>query len=130
LVLAGLPPPVVIDIASRALSFWNYQQDHEKMYQTVLANHAEKVSFGFFWRCLQFELENDYHSLICYAQRVAVLEKELTESKRKNEADAECKTPDFALPFFDKADLFSLYVADWRGQVASKASHPNSITAV
>jgi len=100
LVLAGLPPPVVIDIASRALSFWNYQQDHEKMYQTVLANHAEKVSFGFFWRCLQFELENDHNSLICYAQRVAVLEKELTESKRKNEADAECKTPDFALPFF------------------------------
>ncbi|GAA5846965.1 hypothetical protein JCM3766R1_004031 [Sporobolomyces carnicolor] len=63
LILAGLPPPVIIDIASRALSFWNYQQDHEKMYQTVLANHAEK--------------------------RVAILEKELNESKRKNEADNE-----------------------------------------
>ncbi|GAA5896410.1 uncharacterized protein JCM6883_006894 [Sporobolomyces salmoneus] len=61
LILAGLPPPVIIDIASRALSFWNYQQDHEKMYQTVLANHAEK--------------------------KVALLEKELFEAKRKNEAD-------------------------------------------
>ncbi|GAA5950929.1 hypothetical protein JCM3765_004631 [Sporobolomyces pararoseus] len=55
LIIAGLPPPVIIDIASRALNFWNYQQDHEKVYQTVLAGHAEK--------------------------RVAVLEKELTEAK-------------------------------------------------
>ncbi|GAA5875945.1 hypothetical protein JCM16303_004051 [Sporobolomyces ruberrimus] len=60
-ILAGLSPPIVIDIASRALSFWTYQQDHEKMFQTMLASNAN--------------------------QRVTVLEKELGEARRKNESD-------------------------------------------
>jgi E3 ubiquitin-protein ligase CCNP1IP1 len=42
-VLAGLAPPVIMDICSRALSFWTYQATQEVLYQeTKLKNIEEK----------------------------------------------------------------------------------------
>ena len=31
--LAGYSPDVIMDVASRAISFWNYQQNQELVYQ-------------------------------------------------------------------------------------------------
>ncbi|XP_032872579.1 E3 ubiquitin-protein ligase CCNB1IP1 [Amblyraja radiata] len=41
MVLAGLKPELVLDIAARALAFWTYQIHQERMYQEYSYNKAE-----------------------------------------------------------------------------------------
>lgn len=42
IVLAGMKPDTIMDIAMRAMSFWSYQVEQETMYQETLANHTRE----------------------------------------------------------------------------------------
>lgn len=42
IVLAGMKPDTIMDIAMRAMSFWSYQVEQETMYQETLANHTKE----------------------------------------------------------------------------------------
>lgn len=42
IVLAGLKPDTIMDIAMRAMSFWSYQVEQETLYQESLAKHARE----------------------------------------------------------------------------------------
>lgn len=37
MVLAGLRPEVVLDVATRAITFWSYQQHQEQLHQSVIS---------------------------------------------------------------------------------------------
>lgn len=37
MVLAGLRPEVVMDVATRAIMFWSYQQHQEQLHQTMVS---------------------------------------------------------------------------------------------
>ncbi|KAI9627558.1 hypothetical protein H4Q26_017342 [Puccinia striiformis f. sp. tritici PST-130] len=41
-VLSGLPPSIILDIASRALKFWDYQQSVEASFQKSVAKQAQE----------------------------------------------------------------------------------------
>ncbi|GAA97321.1 uncharacterized protein L969DRAFT_94381 [Mixia osmundae IAM 14324] len=41
-VLAGLSPSIIVDIVSRALNFWTYQQGQEKIFQEMLLKHSQE----------------------------------------------------------------------------------------
>lgn len=44
IVLAGMKPDTIMDIAMRAMSFWSYQVEQETLYQeNVAKHHAEKL---------------------------------------------------------------------------------------
>ncbi|XP_041975653.1 E3 ubiquitin-protein ligase CCNB1IP1-like [Aricia agestis] len=42
IVLAGLKPDTIMDVAMRAISFWSYQIEQETLYQESLANHSKE----------------------------------------------------------------------------------------
>lgn len=42
IVLAGMRPDTIMDIAMRAMSFWSYQVEQETLYQESLAKHARE----------------------------------------------------------------------------------------
>lgn len=42
IVLAGLKPDAIMDVAMRAMSFWSYQVEQETLYQEGLAKHAKE----------------------------------------------------------------------------------------
>ncbi|XP_045770031.1 E3 ubiquitin-protein ligase CCNB1IP1-like [Maniola jurtina] len=42
IVLAGLKPDTIMDVAMRAMSFWSYQVEQETLYQEDLAKHAKE----------------------------------------------------------------------------------------
>lgn len=42
IVLAGMKPDVIMDIAMRAMSFWSYQVEQETLYQENVAKHARE----------------------------------------------------------------------------------------
>lgn len=42
IVLAGMKPDTVMDIAMRAMSFWSYQVEQETMYQESIAKHMKE----------------------------------------------------------------------------------------
>ncbi|CAG9796807.1 unnamed protein product [Diatraea saccharalis] len=42
IVLAGLKPDTVMDVAMRAMSFWSYQVEQETLYQESMAKHAHE----------------------------------------------------------------------------------------
>ncbi|CAK1544493.1 unnamed protein product [Leptosia nina] len=42
IVLAGLKPDVIMDVAMRAMSFWSYQIEQETLYQETLAKHSNE----------------------------------------------------------------------------------------
>ncbi|CAH2208106.1 jg22794, partial [Pararge aegeria aegeria] len=68
IVLAGLKPDAIMDVAMRAISFWSYQVEQETLYQEGLAKHAkEKLN------CLE-EVNN---------LNIQKLKAELETSKRK-----------------------------------------------
>jgi E3 ubiquitin-protein ligase CCNP1IP1 len=70
MVLAGLRPEIVMDIASRAISFWSYQVHLEHMYQeNSVKTYRERLS----------QLEVSYEAL------VAKIKSEMTGLKRQIE---------------------------------------------
>lgn len=42
IVLAGMKPDTIMDIAMRAMSFWSYQIEQETLYQESMAKHARE----------------------------------------------------------------------------------------
>ncbi|XP_045492682.1 E3 ubiquitin-protein ligase CCNB1IP1-like [Colias croceus] len=42
IVLAGLKPDTIMDVAMRAMSFWSYQVEQEALYQESLAKHSKE----------------------------------------------------------------------------------------
>ncbi|KAK3753809.1 hypothetical protein QZH41_018473, partial [Actinostola sp. cb2023] len=59
MVLAGQRPEIIMEIASRALSFWTYQAFQERTYQEFVANKSkEKIS----------QMEQYYEQMISKAQ--------------------------------------------------------------
>ncbi|CAH0405537.1 unnamed protein product [Chilo suppressalis] len=42
IVLAGLKPDTIMDVAMRAMSFWSYQVEQETLYQESMAKHARE----------------------------------------------------------------------------------------
>ncbi|CAG9581126.1 unnamed protein product [Danaus chrysippus] len=42
IVLAGLKPDTIMDVAMRAMSFWSYQVEQETLYQETLAKHSKE----------------------------------------------------------------------------------------
>lgn len=42
IVLAGMKPDTIMDVAMRAMSFWSYQVEQETMYQENLAKHSRE----------------------------------------------------------------------------------------
>ncbi|XP_045524678.1 E3 ubiquitin-protein ligase CCNB1IP1-like [Pieris brassicae] len=42
IVLAGLKPDTIMDVAMRAMSFWSYQIEQETLYQETLAKHSKE----------------------------------------------------------------------------------------
>lgn len=40
IVLAGLKPDIIMDIAMRAISFWTYQMEQEALYHETIAKHS------------------------------------------------------------------------------------------
>jgi E3 ubiquitin-protein ligase CCNP1IP1 len=81
IVLAGLQPHVVMDVASRAISFWSYQVSEECSYQAHLTRRAVEVAKGAKERSAlglhkyKIELEND-------AEKIRTLQNDLMEQKR------------------------------------------------
>ncbi|XP_046961646.1 E3 ubiquitin-protein ligase CCNB1IP1-like [Vanessa cardui] len=41
IVLAGMKPDIIMDIAMRAMSFWSYQVEQETLYQESVAKHSK-----------------------------------------------------------------------------------------
>lgn len=42
MVLAGLRPEVVMDVATRAITFWSYQQHQEQLHQTLVSKSLKE----------------------------------------------------------------------------------------
>lgn len=42
IVLAGMKPDTIMDVAMRAMSFWSYQVEQETLYQESLAKHTRE----------------------------------------------------------------------------------------
>lgn len=42
IVLAGMKPDTIMDVAMRAMSFWSYQVEQETLYQESMAKHARE----------------------------------------------------------------------------------------
>lgn len=42
IVLAGIKPDTIMDVAMRAMSFWSYQVEQETLYQESMAKHARE----------------------------------------------------------------------------------------
>ncbi|KAI9603351.1 hypothetical protein H4Q26_002672 [Puccinia striiformis f. sp. tritici PST-130] len=89
-VLSGLPPSTILDIASRALKFWDYQQSVEASFQKSVAKQAQEV-VSFFPDCgIQQLIKGPGHSharVILFQQKAALLvqEKLNFKAQAKNE---------------------------------------------
>ncbi|XP_070543928.1 E3 ubiquitin-protein ligase CCNB1IP1-like isoform X2 [Ptychodera flava] len=83
MVLAGQRPEVIMEIASRALAFWAYQNHQERTYQEYMANKNKERNT---------QLEQYYEQILSRAQaevkalkgQIAALKKELETSKKRH----------------------------------------------
>ena len=55
MVLAGYKPEIILEMASRALSFWSYQVHNELMYQEYVSSKAKDKAL---------QLDQDYSAII------------------------------------------------------------------
>ncbi len=71
MVLAGLRPEVVLDMAARSLSFWSYQMAQDKNYHLLMAKH---------WRERCDELESSHQTLMTKIKNDREVENKKIES--------------------------------------------------
>lgn len=77
MILAGLKPDVICEIASRALSFWMYQSHQEKTYQEYMATKAKERAT---------QLEQYYEQIVARTNtELTNLKSQLTAAKKENE---------------------------------------------
>ncbi|CAB3991793.1 E3 ubiquitin- ligase CCNB1IP1-like [Paramuricea clavata] len=82
MILAGQRPETIMEICSRALSFWTYQAHQERTYQEYVSNKAKEKNV---------QLENYYEQLIAKSQQeisslkseISTKVKELEETKKR-----------------------------------------------
>ncbi|KAG0140536.1 hypothetical protein CROQUDRAFT_665072 [Cronartium quercuum f. sp. fusiforme G11] len=81
-VLSGLPPAIVLEIASRALNFWAYQQSMEATFQHMILKQAhERAATAEKDRDnIQNEAANEIRML---SERLTLSETELSNERRK-----------------------------------------------
>eukprot|EP00118_Oscarella_pearsei_P006060 m.27682 g.27682 ORF g.27682 m.27682 type:complete len:311 (+) comp30276_c0_seq1:75-1007(+) len=83
MVLAGQRPEVVMEICSRAISFWSYQAYYERTYQEYIASHAKE-------KCSQLQqyyeqaLSRSQTELQSLKQQVQGTKKEIEEEKKRS----------------------------------------------
>ncbi|KAM6894467.1 E3 ubiquitin-protein ligase CCNB1IP1 [Lycodopsis pacificus] len=82
MVLAGLPPDVVLDISARALAFWSYQVHQEHMYQEYSLSRAE-AQLKQMEKVLTQQNQSRELELTGMRGEVASLKKVMEEYKRK-----------------------------------------------
>ncbi|XP_060808606.1 E3 ubiquitin-protein ligase CCNB1IP1-like [Amyelois transitella] len=84
IVLAGLKPDTIMDVAMRAMSFWSYQIEQETLYQESMAKHSrEKLE------CLEeihnLNLQKIKAELETCKRKIASLQEEYSAKRRQNE---------------------------------------------
>ncbi|XP_052748853.1 E3 ubiquitin-protein ligase CCNB1IP1-like [Galleria mellonella] len=84
IVLAGLKPDAIMDVAMRAMSFWAYQIEQETLYQESMASHArEKL------QCLEevnnLNLQKIKAELETYKRKIASVQEEYNKKRRQTE---------------------------------------------
>ncbi|XP_059054719.1 E3 ubiquitin-protein ligase CCNB1IP1-like [Achroia grisella] len=84
IVLAGLKPDAIMDVAMRAMSFWAYQIEQETLYQESMANHArEKL------QCLEevnsLNLQKVKAELETCKRKIVSVQEEYNKKRRQTE---------------------------------------------
>ncbi|KAJ2947679.1 hypothetical protein O0L34_g9444 [Tuta absoluta] len=84
IVLAGMKPDTIMDIAMRAISFWSYQVEQETLYQESMAKHArEKL------QCLEeindLNLQKVKAELETCKRKIASLQEQFTKKRKQAE---------------------------------------------
>ncbi|XP_049874152.1 E3 ubiquitin-protein ligase CCNB1IP1-like [Pectinophora gossypiella] len=84
IVLAGMKPDTIMDIAMRAISFWSYQVEQETLYQESMAKHArEKL------QCLDeinnLNLQKVKAELDTCKRKIVSLQEEFTKKRKHAE---------------------------------------------
>lgn len=89
IVLAGMKPDVIMDIAMRAMSFWSYQMEQETLYQESIAKHLkEKMQCN--EEMNQLNLHKLKAELETCKRKVANLQEECSNKKKQAEELSAC----------------------------------------
>ncbi|XP_053614306.1 E3 ubiquitin-protein ligase CCNB1IP1-like [Plodia interpunctella] len=84
IVLAGLKPDTIMDVAMRAMSFWSYQIEQETMYQESMAKHSREKLV-----CLEeinnLNLQKIKAELETCKRKIVSLQEEYNVKRRQNE---------------------------------------------
>ncbi|KAB5579286.1 hypothetical protein PHYPO_G00193360 [Pangasianodon hypophthalmus] len=82
MVLVGLRPETVLDISHRALAFWTYQVNQERLLMEYSLSRAE-VQVGQMEKVMAQQNQSKEHELNAMREEIASLNKRLEEYKRK-----------------------------------------------
>lgn len=89
IVLAGMKPDTIMDIAMRAMSFWSYQVEQETLYQESVAKHSrEKL------QCLEeinnLKLQKLKAALETCKRKIASLQADYSKNRKQTEELKAC----------------------------------------
>ncbi|KAF4089215.1 hypothetical protein AMELA_G00063460 [Ameiurus melas] len=82
MVLVGLRPETILDISHRALAFWTYQVNQERLLTEYSLSRAE-VQVGRMEKLMAQQNQSKEHELNAMREEIASLNKRLEEYKRK-----------------------------------------------